>query len=58
LREYRQRANLTQALLAERIGVTPACVSRWESGERRIDRDYIPTLASITGIDVMTLLGV
>jgi transcriptional regulator with XRE-family HTH domain len=58
LRQFREENNLSQQLLAESLGVTPAAVSRWETGERRPDRSYIPHLASMTGIDLMTLLGV
>ena len=31
----RELAGLSQAELAELVGVTPAAISRWEAGERR-----------------------
>ena len=33
---WRQKKGLTQMALAAMLGVTRACVSRWESGERKI----------------------
>ncbi len=37
LREVRQRAGLTQADVAQRLGQTQSFVSKCERGERRID---------------------
>lgn len=37
LRETREKANITQAKLAERLGETQSFVSKCERGERRID---------------------
>lgn len=37
MREARLRACLTQRQLAERLGVAPNTVARWERGERPID---------------------
>lgn len=34
VREIRQQAAVTQAELAASIGVSPSCVSHWESGTR------------------------
>ncbi len=34
-RELRLLAGLSQAELAELVGVTPAAISRWEAGDRR-----------------------
>lgn len=44
LREARLRAGLTQAALAESLGVTRPLVSQWESGETT------PGLAHLTGL--------
>ena len=36
LRKLRKRAGLTQAALAERLGLTPNAVARWEQRARSI----------------------
>jgi DNA-binding transcriptional regulator YiaG len=33
---WREKHGLTQGALARHIGVTRACVSQWESGERKV----------------------
>lgn len=46
LREVRERARLSQSELASAIGVTPACVSRWEAGQRLPRGDAAERLAA------------
>jgi len=36
LETWREKHNLTQAELAAMLGVTNVCISRWESGKRKI----------------------
>ena len=45
--EYRLKNNLTQAQLAETIGVTPNCITQWESGARKPDIINLKKLANI-----------
>ena len=45
LRETREKANITQAKLAERLGETQSFVSKCERGERRIDSNRYPSPA-------------
>lgn len=50
LRDYRTSRKLTQAALGKELGVPDVTVSRWETGERRIDDQLLPRVAEITGI--------
>ena len=45
LRPLRQRAGLTQAQLAERLGVSDRAVSRWENASALPDVTLLPALA-------------
>lgn len=57
LRTFRQahEPKLSQAALAEKLGVTRLTVTRWESGTRKIDPDLVPTVAERTGIPAKEL---
>lgn len=37
IQKYRELAGMTQAMLAEKIGVTQSTISNWECGERKPD---------------------
>ena len=52
LRAYRERHQppLTQEQLAGQLGVSKASVSRWETGERKLELDLLPDISSKTGI--------
>ena len=50
LRKLRQRAGLTQAQLADRIGETQTFVSKCERGERRIDVIELRTICAVCGV--------
>jgi DNA-binding transcriptional regulator YiaG len=47
--KIRKRMKLTQAELARELGVSRAAVSRWESGERRIDNILALALECLVG---------
>ncbi len=59
LRGYRERQHppLSQRELADKLGVTRATVCRWEAGKRRPDDQHIPTVAKMTGIPILELMG-
>ncbi|MBQ7628898.1 MAG: helix-turn-helix domain-containing protein [Selenomonadaceae bacterium] len=58
-RIYRSRKALgmTQETLAEKLGITPQSVSRWENGQSRPDVDMLPRLAAFFGITIDALFG-
>ncbi|MDR0889127.1 MAG: helix-turn-helix domain-containing protein [Oscillospiraceae bacterium] len=54
---HRKRLGLTQEQLAERIGVTPQAVSKWENNLSCPDISLLPELAEIFGVSIDDLLG-
>jgi len=54
--ELRERAELTQAQLAEIIGVGRDVVWHWENGDSAPRASRLPDLADALGVDVDTLL--
>lgn len=52
LKDYRasQVPPLTQERLAEQMGVTRVCLSRWESGTRRMPAEVLWKFYQLTGI--------
>ena len=55
--ESRKGMGITQEALAEKLGITPQSVSRWENGQSRPDVDMLPRLAAFFGITVDALFG-
>jgi transcriptional regulator with XRE-family HTH domain len=53
--ERRKRANLTQAHLGARLGVSDVTISRWETGERRPDLNAQAAIAEALGCHLMDL---
>jgi transcriptional regulator with XRE-family HTH domain len=56
LRRIREEAGLTQAKVAERLGVYASFVSKCESGERRIDVVELGAFCKAYGVDLVSLL--
>lgn len=54
---YRKRQGLTQAELAEKLGVTNQSVSKWESSQCCPDISLIPKIAEIFKISIDELFG-
>jgi transcriptional regulator with XRE-family HTH domain len=50
LKELRSARNLTQAQLADRLGLPQSYVSKYETGERRLD--FIETAAICDALDM------
>ena len=53
----RKEQGLTQAVLAERLGITDRAVSKWETGKCLPDAAIMPELCEILGISVNELLA-
>ena len=54
LREIRQEAGLRQVELAERLGRPQSFVSKYESGERRLDLLELQDLCQAVGVSFAT----
>ena len=57
IRQLRQMRKLTQAELAEQIGVSSKTVSKWETGKGLPDISLLQPLAAALGISVAELLN-
>ena len=57
LKELRQKHNLTQEELAERVLVTRQAVSRWETGETQPNTETLKLLSREYSVSINTLLG-
>ena len=57
IKELREMRNLTQAALAERIGVSSKTVSKWETGKGLPDISLLQPLARALGISVIELMN-
>lgn len=51
----RRKANMSQTELADRLGKRQQFVSKYESGERRLDFVEVLDIASVLGVSVTTL---
>jgi transcriptional regulator with XRE-family HTH domain len=56
LLDARQRANLTQRELAERIGVSKSAVDRAETGDRRVDIGELFLWSDALGVTPETII--
>ena len=57
LKSLREKHNLTQEQLAQRIHVTRQAVSRWETGETQPGTDTLKLLSREFDVSINTLLG-
>ncbi len=53
LRQIRQEANLRQIDLAKQLGQPQSFVSKYESGERRLDIFELRQICEVTGISLV-----
>ena len=54
--DRRKAVGLTQTQIAERMGVTPQAVSKWERGLAFPDLAYLDDLAKLLNVSMDTLL--
>ena len=57
LRNLREKHNLTQEQMADRLHVTRQAVSRWETGETQPNTDTLKLLSREFNLSINTLLG-
>ena len=57
LKNIREKNNLTQDQMAERVGVTRQAVSRWETGETQPNTEMLKVLSKEFNVSINTLLG-
>ncbi len=57
IKTLREKKNLTQDQLAERVMVTRQAVSRWENGETQPNTETLKLLSREFGVSINTLLG-
>lgn len=58
IRVLRKRENITQAILAKRLGVTKATVSSYETGARFPSSDILIAMTGIFNVSSDYLLGI
>ena len=57
IKRFREERRLTQAQLAEKIGVSDKAVSKWETGKGLPDISLVEPLAKSLGVSVMELMN-
>lgn len=57
LRQIRLQSGLTQAQVADRIGETQSYVSKYESGEQRLDLYELEQVCNAIGVPLLEFIG-
>lgn len=55
--QARKKAGLTQAVVAEKLGITAASVCQWETGKNLPRAEKLPEIAALYGCTVNDLLS-
>jgi transcriptional regulator with XRE-family HTH domain len=55
--EARKRANLSQESVGQLLGTHQQFISRYETGERRLDAIELVDVARVLGLDPVELMG-
>ena len=51
IKELRLKNKMTVREVADKVGVARVTITKWENGERKVNKTYIPILADIFNID-------
>lgn len=57
IRDLREKKHMTQAEMAEQLGVSDKAVSKWETGRGYPDITLLPAIADVFGISLTELLS-
>ena len=57
LNDLRKNKGMTQKEVADRLGVLPQTISKWETGRGFPDIEFVPALAEIFGVSTDTILS-
>jgi len=57
IQTFRRKNGWSQAALAERLGVTPQAVSKWEHAKTAPDLSLLPKIASVFGCRIDDLFA-
>lgn len=57
LKNLREKNNLTQEEMAQKINITRQAISRWETGETQPDTQMLKVLSKEFDVSINTLLG-
>lgn len=57
LKKLREKNNLTQEEMAQRVNITRQAISRWETGETQPDTQMLKVLSKEFDVSINTLLG-
>ena len=57
LKQLRKQQNMTQQMLADKLGVTNRSVSRWENGNTMCDLDILVELSKMYNVSISEILN-
>ena len=57
LKNLREKNNLTQEQMAQRVNITRQAISRWDTGETQPDTQMLKVLSKEFDVSINTLLG-
>ena len=57
IRYYRQRNNMTQEELGEKLGLSRVAITSWESNRTKPNSGYVEQMANIFGVRKTDLIG-